>query len=75
MKKVCARWIAHSMRSFQIVQDPGFKAVMDECLKIGREFGPDAVISSNDIISCDRTIKNEIKRLAAHERLLLKDRL
>ncbi|CAF3706922.1 unnamed protein product [Rotaria sordida] len=75
MKKVCARWIAHSMRSFQIVQDPGFKAVIDECLKIGREFGPDTVISSNNIISCDRTIKNEIKRLAAHERLLLKDRL
>ncbi|CAF4481727.1 unnamed protein product, partial [Rotaria sp. Silwood2] len=75
MKKVCAWWIANSMRSFQIVQDPGFKAVIDECLKIGREFGPDTVISSNDIISCDRAIKNEIKRLAAHERLLLKNRL
>lgn len=36
MKKVCARWIAHSMRSFQIVQDPGFKAVIDESLKIGK---------------------------------------
>ena len=36
MKKICARWIAHSMRSFQIVQDPGFKAVVDECLKIGK---------------------------------------
>ena len=33
------------------------------------------MISSDDIISCDRTIKNEIKRLAAHERLLLNDRL
>ncbi|CAF3329824.1 unnamed protein product [Rotaria sp. Silwood2] len=73
MKKVCARWIAHSMRSFQIVQDSGFKDVIDVCLTIGREFGSDTVISSNDIISCDRTIKNEIKRLAAHERLLLKD--
>lgn len=33
------------------------------------------MISSDDIISCDRTIKNEIRRLAANERLLLKDRL
>ncbi|CAF3622568.1 unnamed protein product [Rotaria socialis] len=46
MKKVCAVWIAHSMRSFKVVQDPGFKAVIGECLKI-----------------------------AANERLLLKDRL
>ncbi|CAF1331276.1 unnamed protein product [Rotaria sordida] len=75
MKKVCARWIAHSMRSFTIVQDPGFKAVVDECLKIGREFRGDTVLSSDDIISCDRTIKNEIKKLATNERLLLKDRL
>ncbi|CAF3830107.1 unnamed protein product [Rotaria sp. Silwood1] len=75
MKKVCARWIAHSMRSFQIVQDFGFKAVIDECLKIGREFGPDTVLSSDDVISCDRTIKNEIQRLAKDERSLLKDRL
>ena len=37
MKKVCARWIAHSMRSFEVVQDPGFKAVIDECLKIGKK--------------------------------------
>ncbi|CAF4755947.1 unnamed protein product, partial [Rotaria sp. Silwood2] len=63
------------MRSFQIVQDLGFKAVIDECIKIGRNFGPDTAISSNDIISCDRTIKNEIKKSAAHEKLLLKDRL
>ncbi len=98
MKKVCARWIAHSMRSFQIVKDPGFKAVIDECLKIGkkylyyyssvfkklqncffllagRELHPDTVLSSDDIISCDWTIKNEIIRLAVNERLLLKDRL
>ncbi|CAF4179202.1 unnamed protein product [Rotaria sp. Silwood2] len=47
----------------------------EEMKKVCREFGPDTVISSNDIISCDRTIKNEIKRLAAHERLLLKNRL
>jgi hypothetical protein len=38
MKKVCARWIAHSMRCFKIVQDPGFKAVIDECLKIGKKY-------------------------------------
>jgi len=31
----------------------------------GRELGADAILSSNDILSCDRTIKNEIKRLAA----------
>ncbi|CAF4675815.1 unnamed protein product, partial [Rotaria sp. Silwood2] len=37
------------MRSFQIIQDPDFKAVVDEYLKIGREFGPDTVISSNDM--------------------------
>jgi hypothetical protein len=38
LKKICARWIAHSMRSFQTVQDPGFKAVVEECLKIGKRF-------------------------------------
>ncbi|CAF4231371.1 unnamed protein product [Rotaria magnacalcarata] len=36
---------------------------------------PDAALYSDDIISCDRTIKNEIKRLADNERLLFKDRL
>ncbi|CAF4811177.1 unnamed protein product [Rotaria sp. Silwood2] len=51
------------------------KSATQRFLSSGREFGSDTVISSNDIISCDRTIKNEIKRLAAHERLLLKDRL
>ncbi|CAF4456427.1 unnamed protein product [Rotaria sp. Silwood2] len=75
IREVCARWIAHSMRSFQIVTDPGFKAVIDECLKIGQEFPADTNLSSNDILSCDRTIKNEIRRLAASEKLLLKDRL
>jgi len=33
------------------------------------------MVSSIDIISCDRTIKNEIKRLASKESVLLKDRL
>ena len=37
MKKICARWIAQSMRSFQIVEDSGFLAVIDECLKIGKK--------------------------------------
>ena len=32
-------------------------------------------MSSNGIISCDRTIENEIKGVDADERLLLKDRL
>ncbi|CAF4184366.1 unnamed protein product [Rotaria magnacalcarata] len=53
----------------------GFKAVIVECLKIGRELSHDTTLSSGDLISCDRTIKNEINKLAANERLLLKDRL
>ncbi|CAF5069070.1 unnamed protein product, partial [Rotaria magnacalcarata] len=60
---------------FKVVQYPGFKAVIVECLKIGRELSHDTTLSSGDLISCDRTIKNEINKLAANERLLLKDRL
>jgi hypothetical protein len=39
-----------------------------------RELNHDITLFSDDI-SYDRTIKNEIKKLAANERLLLKDRL
>jgi len=65
------------MRSFKVVKDPGFKAVIDEFLKVdkkylhycsavfnkfrnyvslGRELSHDTALSSDDIISCDRTI-------------------
>jgi hypothetical protein len=41
----------------------------------GRELRTDTPLAADDIISSDRTIKNEITRMAANERILLKDRL
>jgi hypothetical protein len=35
MKKLCTNWVACSMRPFSIVMDPGFKLILQECLKIG----------------------------------------
>ncbi len=35
MKKLCANWVACSMRPFSIVTDPGFKHILQECLTIG----------------------------------------
>ena len=42
---------------------------------VGQELSHVTTLSSDDIISCDRTIKNEIKKIAVNERLLLTDRL
>lgn len=35
MKKLCVQWIANSMRPFQIVSDPGFKALLQLSMNIG----------------------------------------
>jgi hypothetical protein len=35
MKKLCTNWVACSMRPFSIVMDPGFKLILQECLRIG----------------------------------------
>ena len=35
MKKLCANWVASSLRPFSIVTDPGFKLILQECLTIG----------------------------------------
>jgi len=37
MKQLCAKWIASSMRPFQIVSDPGFKQIVQTCITIGKE--------------------------------------
>jgi hypothetical protein len=34
--KLCASWVACSMRPFSIVTDPGFKRILQECLTIGK---------------------------------------
>jgi hypothetical protein len=36
LKKLCASWMASSMRPFSIVTDPGFKHILQECLTIGQ---------------------------------------
>lgn len=36
LKKICTKWIASSMRPFQIVTDPGFKEVVQICINIGK---------------------------------------
>jgi hypothetical protein len=36
IKKLCANWVACSMRPFSIVTDPGFKRILQECLTIGK---------------------------------------
>jgi hypothetical protein len=35
IKRLCAQWAATSMRPFQIVDDPGFKQILQECLNTG----------------------------------------
>ncbi len=35
VKRLCAQWAATSMRPFQIVNDPGFRNIIQECLNIG----------------------------------------
>ena len=36
LKKICATWIADSIRPFQIVADAGFQRVVQACLDIGK---------------------------------------
>jgi hypothetical protein len=35
MKKLCVRWIASSMRPFQIVSDPGLKQIIQASINLG----------------------------------------
>jgi hypothetical protein len=37
LKQLCAKWIAGSMRPFQIVSDPGFAQIVQACLDIGKK--------------------------------------
>ena len=36
LKQLCTKWIAASMRPFQIVTDPGFKRIVQACIDIGK---------------------------------------
>ena len=36
LKQLCTKWIASSMRSFQIVSDPGFQRIVQTCFDIGK---------------------------------------
>jgi hypothetical protein len=36
LKQLCTKWIATSMRPFQIVSDPGFIRIVQACLDIGK---------------------------------------
>lgn len=36
MTNLCARWIADSMRPFSIVNDRGFKVIVEKCIDIGK---------------------------------------
>ncbi|CAF1364029.1 unnamed protein product [Didymodactylos carnosus] len=75
MKYLCTRWVADSMRPFQIVSDRGFKELVQECINIGRGSRSDSFILADDILSCERTMKNEIDRLAEQERAQLREKL
>ncbi|CAF1070146.1 unnamed protein product [Didymodactylos carnosus] len=70
IKQLCAKWVAGSMRSFQIVTDRGLKDSIQACLDIGREFRSETRVHVEDLLPSDRTvigwrISNEIlsKRL------------
>ncbi|CAF1524806.1 unnamed protein product [Adineta ricciae] len=75
VKRLCAQWPATSMRPFQIVADPGFKQISQECLSIGREMRSDQPVMVEEILCCDRTVRNEINRMADEGRKELKQKL
>ncbi|CAF3867215.1 unnamed protein product [Rotaria sordida] len=64
IKKLCTRWIAGSMRSFRIVDDPGFKRIIQACLDIGRECRDELNLAAEGLLPSDRTVKNELRKLA-----------
>ncbi|CAF2045445.1 unnamed protein product [Rotaria magnacalcarata] len=75
IKKLCANWVACSMRPFSIVTDPGFKQILQECLTIGRDLRSEGELTIDDLLPSDRTVRNEVDRAAQHERNLLKIKL
>ncbi|CAF3298386.1 unnamed protein product [Rotaria sp. Silwood2] len=72
IKKLCTRWVAGSMRSFRIVDDPGFKRIIQECLDIGKECRGELNLAAEDLLPSDRTVKNELRKLAYDMRNKLK---
>jgi hypothetical protein len=89
LKRLCTKWISGSMRSFQIVNDPGFKELTQLCLDIGkgsiirgflrwvylpsgREFRAETRMDADYLLPCDRTVKNELDRLASENRNTMK---
>lgn len=74
IKHMCAKWVASSMRSFQIVTDPGLKDLVQVCLDVGnlfstvifgdkitysgRDFRSETRIFPEDLLLSDRTVKN-----------------
>ncbi|CAF1334587.1 unnamed protein product, partial [Rotaria sp. Silwood1] len=53
------------MRPFQIISDSGLQAILQECLDIGLYWEN---IRVEEILSCDRTIRNELSKQAEIER-------
>ncbi|CAF4914765.1 unnamed protein product [Rotaria sp. Silwood1] len=72
IKKLCTRWVVGSMRSFRIVDDPGFKRIIQECLDIGKECRGELNLAAEDLLPSDRTVKNELQKLACDMRNKLK---
>ncbi|CAF4249805.1 unnamed protein product [Rotaria sordida] len=52
------------MRSFRIVDDPGFKRIIQACLDIGRECRDELNLAAEGLLPSDRTVKNEPRKLA-----------
>ncbi|CAF1402498.1 unnamed protein product [Adineta ricciae] len=76
MTNLCARWVADSMRPFSIVGDYGLKEIIDKSVEIGRNLRSiDTNFSVDDILRCDRTVKNEVDRTDRVERERLKGEL
>ena len=91
IKKLCVRWIASSMRPFQIVSDPGLRQIVQASMNIGlylsisiasftrflhsllgRDLRSECGICADDLLPCDRTVKNELDKMAQEQRKVLK---
>ncbi|CAF5094313.1 unnamed protein product [Rotaria sp. Silwood1] len=72
VKKLCAQWICGDIRPFSIVDDPGFRNVAQECIRLGATYGN---VDVNDVFRGEKTISRHIICIADELRDQVKDML
>ncbi|CAF1491119.1 unnamed protein product, partial [Rotaria sordida] len=72
VKKLCAEWICSDIRPFSIVDDPGFRNVAQECIRLGATFGN---VDVNNVFRGEKTISRHIICVADELRDQVKDML